>query len=147
MPLFLVLIPKKGSVKDLKDLRLISLVGGLYKILAKVLAIRLKKVVGKVVSTSQNAFVEGHQILDATLIANEAVDSIIRSKGNGNGLPCKLDIKKAYDHINWDFILKVVQRMGFERKWMRWINRCISTTSFSVPINGTHVGFFNSFRG
>lgn len=56
---FLVLIPKKKRAKDLKDFRSINLVGGLYKLLAKELAIRLKKVVGKVVSKYQNAFVEG----------------------------------------------------------------------------------------
>ncbi|RVX14296.1 Transposon TX1 uncharacterized 149 kDa protein [Vitis vinifera] len=56
---FLVLIPKKAGAEDLRDFRLISLVGGLYKLLAKVLANRLKKVVGKVVSSAQNAFVEG----------------------------------------------------------------------------------------
>ena len=72
--------------------------GGLYKILVKVLANRMKKVVGLVVSTSQNAFVEGQQILDVTLIANEVVDSLIRRKEKG--LLCKLDIEKAYDHLN-----------------------------------------------
>ena len=56
---FLVLIPKKQSVEDFKDLRPISLVGGLYKILSKVLANRIKRVMDKVISKSQNAFVEG----------------------------------------------------------------------------------------
>ena len=70
---FLVLIPKKSGAEDLGDFRPISLLGGLYKLLAKVLANRLKRVVGKVVSTSQNAFVMGRQILDA-LIANEVID-------------------------------------------------------------------------
>ena len=56
---FLVLIPKKGGAEDLKDFRPISLVGSLYKLLAKVLANRLKKVVGKVVFEVQNTFMEG----------------------------------------------------------------------------------------
>ena len=62
---FLVLIPKKGNVEDIKDYMPISLLGGLYKILAKVLANRLRRVMDKVISPSQNAFVEGRQILDA----------------------------------------------------------------------------------
>ena len=94
---FLVLVPKRRTVEDLQDLRPISLVGGLYKILTKVLANRIKRVMGLIISQSQNAFVEGRQILDAVLIANEAVDSILRRKENG--LLCKLDIEKAYDHI------------------------------------------------
>ena len=95
---FLVLIPKKQTVEDFKDLRPISLVGGLYKILTKVLANRIKRVMDKVISKSQNAFVEGRQILDVVLIANEIVDSSLRRKKRG--LVCKLDIEKAYDSIN-----------------------------------------------
>ena len=72
---FMVLIPKKSGAEDLGDFRPISLLRRLYKLLAKVLANRLKKVVGKVVSTSQNAFVMGRQILDASLIANEVIDT------------------------------------------------------------------------
>ena len=72
---FLVLIPKKGGAENLGDFKPISLLGGLYKLLAKVLANKLKKVVGKVVSPAQNAFVMGRQILDASLIANEVIDS------------------------------------------------------------------------
>ena len=71
----MVLIPKKSGVEDLGDFRPISLLGGLYKLLAKVLANRLKKVVGNVVSISQNAFVRERKILDTSLIANEVIDS------------------------------------------------------------------------
>ena len=80
---FLVLIPNKGDAVDIKDFKPISLVGGMYKILAKVLANRLKRVVGQVVSKAQNAFVDGRQILDATLIANEAVDVLLWRKKRG----------------------------------------------------------------
>ena len=70
-----MLLPKKGGVEDLGDFRPISLLGGLYKLLAKVLANRLKKVIGKVVSPDQNAFVMERQILDVSLIANEVIDA------------------------------------------------------------------------
>ena len=76
----LVLIPKKGGAGDLKDFRSISLVGGLYNWMTKVLANRLKRVLPKVISKAQNAFVQDRQILDAVLFANEALDSIFRSK-------------------------------------------------------------------
>ncbi|RVX00840.1 putative ribonuclease H protein [Vitis vinifera] len=111
-------VPKKGGAEDLKDFRPISLVGSLYKLLAKVLANRIKKVMGKVISEPQNAFVEGRQILDAVLIANEVVDS--RLKSNQGGVMCKLDIEKAYDHIlcsdKWLSFRILPKLKGFETR-------------------------------
>ena len=54
---------------------------------------------------------EGRQIFDAMLIANEAIDSILKS--NRVGVLCKLDIEKAYDRVNWNFLLEVLEKMGF----------------------------------
>ena len=108
---FLVLIPKKQNVEYFKDLWPISLVGGLYRILTKVLANKIKRVLDKVIYKSQNAFVKERQILYAVLIANELVDSTMRRKKQG--MVCKLDIEKAYDSINWRFLYHVMRRMGF----------------------------------
>ena len=99
----------------------------------------------QVTSKSQNAFIEGRQILDAVLIANELVDSSLRRKKCG--LVCKLDIEKAYDSISLEFLYQVLGRMGFGSRWLTWIKWCISTASFSILINGSSTGFFPSSRG
>ena len=72
--------------------------------------------VGSLVSNFQHALVVGRQILEVVLIANEAIDS--RIKDNMRGISCMLDIKKTYDHVNWSFVLTVMEKMGFGYKWI-----------------------------
>jgi len=132
---FIGLIPKKANAENIRDFRPISLVGCIYKLLSKVLARRLRSIIGNLISENQKAFVGGRQIIDAVLIANELIVS--RVKSGKPDVVCKLDIEKTYDHVNWDFLLYVMRRMGFGKKWIGWIRHCISSTSFVVLVNGS----------
>ena len=82
-----------------------------YKLLSKVLANRLKRVMNRLVNKAQNAFVEGRQILDASLISNEVIDSMV--KKNERGIICNMDIEKAYDILNWNFLFEVLRKNVF----------------------------------
>ena len=121
------------------------MVGSLYKFIAKVLANRLKKVMHNLINEDQNAIFKGRQIMDASLSANEVIDIMLKRKERR--VLCKLDIEKAYDQKNWDCTIKILIKIGFGAKWVNWVKRCISTAHFSVLVNGSPIGFFNSSRG
>ncbi|RVX03335.1 LINE-1 reverse transcriptase-like [Vitis vinifera] len=123
---FLVLIPKKGGVEDLGDFRPISLLGGVYKLLAKVLSNRIKEVLDKVVSSDQNAFVKGRQILDASLIANEVIDYWLKRKEKG--VICHVEDGLWGPVVEMDLVV-------------------YSTASFSILVNGVPAGYFSNSRG
>ncbi|TQE06757.1 hypothetical protein C1H46_007626 [Malus baccata] len=116
---FICLIPKKSDSLKVTDYRPISLVTGLYKVIAKTLASRLNEVLVTTVSPHQGAFVKDRQILDVVLIANEVVEEIRQKKEKG--LVLKIDFEKAYDHVEWRFLEEVLQRKGFGNRWRKWM--------------------------
>ncbi|GKV38651.1 hypothetical protein SLEP1_g46541 [Rubroshorea leprosula] len=142
---FIVLIPKKDNPIDLKDYRPISLIGSLYKIISKVLANRIKKVLPKLISGTQSAFLGGRQITDGILILNEVVEEIRRKKISS--FIFKADFEKAYDSVNWDFLDEMMRRLGFGEKWRLWIKECLQTASISVLVNGSPTEEFKMEKG
>ena len=87
----------------------------------------------------------GRQILDGVLIANECLHS--RHKDKLLGLPCKLDLEKAYNRVDWDFLSYLMCRMGFGLKWQGWILKCVSSARFSIMVSGSPNGYFATQRG
>ncbi|GAU10072.1 hypothetical protein TSUD_421240, partial [Trifolium subterraneum] len=142
---FIALIPKIDSPQRLNDFRPISLVGSLYKILAKVLANMLRLVIGSVIYESQTAFVKDRQILDGILIANEVVDEARKFKKDL--MLFKVDFEKAYDSVDWGYLDDVMGRMSFPVLWRKWIKECASTATASVLVNGNPTEEFPLERG
>ena len=132
---FITLIPKVSDPIGLSDYRPISLIGSYYKIIAKMLAERVKLVVGKLVGEVQNAFIKGRYILDGVLIANETVGCIKKNKKKC--LMFKVDFEKAYDSLNWKYLLDMLRLMGFGGKWCKWIEECLKSATVSVLVNGS----------
>ncbi|KAK3228762.1 hypothetical protein Dsin_000643 [Dipteronia sinensis] len=98
---FIALIPKCTNPETMKDYRPISLIRSLYKLLAKVLAGRMRKVIGSVVGESHMAFVHNRQILDSFVIAEDIIHHWKKNKDGG--LLVKLDFEKAYDSLDHGF--------------------------------------------
>lgn len=143
--IFITLISKNKSCSEVKDFRPISLVGCIYKLLAKTLAIRLKRVLPFIILNSQHAFLLDRQIMDFSLLANELIDGVLKSRDSG--VVSKIDMEKAYDHVNWRYLDWVHKCMSFSSKWRNWMKICVTSPSFSVMINGSLKGFFKGRRG
>ncbi|XP_071740916.1 uncharacterized protein [Rutidosis leptorrhynchoides] len=132
---FIALIPKTKDPQNFSNYRPISLIGSYYKILSKVLANRIKKTIPELIGTEQSAFIRGRYILDSVLVALESVDELKAKKIKSYIF--KADFEKAFDCINWNFLLDMLSLMGFGNKWKKWIKSCLSSTSISILINGS----------
>ena len=142
----LVLIPKITNASRTTDFRPISCLNTMYKVISKLLAGRLKTILPSVISNAQSAFLPGRLLAENVLLATDLV------KGYNSQVPehramLKVDIRKAFDTVRWDFIIAALRALSIPEKFVMWINECITTPSFSVSVNGVSGGFFTSTRG
>lgn len=113
----------------------------MYKIVSKVLANRLKKIILEVINESQSAFVLGRQITDNVQVAFETMHCIDQKRKGKKGLMAiKLDMSKAYDRVEWPFLEGMMQKMGFHEKCISLMMMCVTTMSYSVLINNKPKG-------
>lgn len=144
----MAIIPKMKEPKEVTDYRPISLCNVLYKIIVKTIANRLKKCLPSIISIEQSAFVLGRQILDNILVAFETMHKLKRQKrGKDTLMALKLDISKAYDRVEWEFLELVMQRMGFDQKWIHLTMKCVRSVTYSILINGRIHGMIHPSRG
>jgi hypothetical protein len=108
---FLTLTPKKDHLQELFDYRPICLIGSMYKILSKLLANRLKRVLGKLISNCQSTFLPHRQILDGAVVLNELLDLAKRRKDEC--LLFKVNFERAYNTVSWQFLECMMVKMGF----------------------------------
>lgn len=119
---FITLIPNKEGEKTVHDFCPISLLAGIYKIIGKILASRLKTVMSALISDHQCGSLEGREIHDGVLIVNELLDSRLKSKVSG--LMYKIDFQKAFDSVSWTFLDRLLSSFGFGEKWRHWLRVC-----------------------
>lgn len=136
-----VLIPRKQNACRLKDLRPIALCNVLYKILSKVLANRLERILPQIITENQAAFVPGRCINDNVFISFELIHFIKKSnRGREGDVALKLDISKAYDRVDWKYLRKMMHVMGFCSQWVNWMMLCVRTVSYEFCFNGASIG-------
>ena len=144
----IVLIPKIKNPERMSEFRPISLCNVIYKIISKVLANRLKQVLPQIISHTQSAFVPGRLITDNVLVAYETLHTMhSRKKGKKGSMALKLDISKAYDRVEWHFLQRIMEKLGFPVVWIERVMSCVTTPSFSILINGKPYGMIHPSRG
>ena len=138
---YICLIPKTKAPRKISEYRPISLCNVIYKIISKVLANRLKRILTEVIDESQSAFVLGCLITDNVLVAFEAMHCIDgRKKSKKALMALKLDMSKAYDRVEWKFLEMIMRKLGLHERWISLMMMCISMVSYSVLINGEAKG-------
>ena len=144
----IVFIPKVKFLEKMSDFRPISLCNVIYKIISKILANMLKQVLPHIISPTQSVFVLGRLITDNVLMAYEALHTMhARKKGKKGSLALKLDISKAYDWVEWQFLQGIMEKMGFPTQWIERVISYVTTPSFSILVNGKPYGMVHPSRG
>ena len=142
----ITLITKTSNADSIDQYRLIALANFKFKIISKILADRLSVILPNLISKEQRGFIRGRNIRDCIALASEAVN-LLDNKSFGGNLAHKIDVSKAFDTLNWSFLLKVLRGFGFNEVFCNWIDVILKLAKVSISINGSQNGYFHCKRG
>jgi len=114
---------------------------------SKMLSHRLKVILPEIISDHQSAFVPGRLITDNILLAYECIHTMKNNKGKKGLCRIKLDMHKAYDRVEWCFLEKIMDKLGFDQRWIKLIMACVSSVRYRVRFNNTETEIINPTRG
>lgn len=144
---FLTLIPKAAHVSRVDHFRPIALCNVVYKAITKILAGRIRGLLMDLIHPSQAAFVPHRCIGDNVILNHEIMQYFHSKQGKRGYMAIKIDLAKAYDRVEWDVLLHVMSLLGFGDSFCNLVRLCVSTSKFSLLINGSPYGFFTAQRG
>jgi hypothetical protein len=144
--ILLILIPKTPGADTIENFRPIALANFQFKIITKILADRLSQIAPTIISSHQRGFIPGRNISDCVIVTSEAINVLSKKCFAGN-IAMKIDIKKAFDSLNWDFLLAVLKKFGFDSIFCSWISEILLSARLSILVNGKSVGYFSCDRG
>jgi hypothetical protein len=102
-------------------------------------------VVDRLISSNQTTFIKGSYILESVVAAHEVLHKVHQDKKQGFVL--KLDYEKAYDKVSWAFLLEILEKRGFGKRWIVWIKRIMHMGSMGVTVNIMEGEFFQTSKG
>ena len=141
----ITLIEKEGkNVNEIKNYRPITLLNVDYKILSKVLAKRMKEVLGEVIHHDQVGYIKDRNIGEAVRLID---DMFFSSLNQDNGYLVAADFEKAFDSVDHDFLFKVLELFGFGLSFCSWVKILYTDISSCVMNGGRSTGYFSVGRG
>jgi hypothetical protein len=142
----IALLPKTPNAHSIDQYRPIAMANFKFKIISKIIADRLASILPSIISEEQMGFIHDRNIKDCLCIASEAVN-LLHNKSFGGNLALKIDISKAFDTLEWPFLLNVLKNFGFNDVFCNWIQVILKSAFLSISINGKAHGYFNCTRG
>lgn len=106
----------------------------------------LGPVLSKLMSPFQFGFIPGKQISQCISLASEGFNYLNKS-GKKGGIAFKIDIRKAFDTVNWDFLIIACNLMGFCDNFVNYLHVILGSSKLSILINGTPKGYFACSQG
>ncbi|CAA7058378.1 unnamed protein product [Microthlaspi erraticum] len=140
------LIPKIAGAETLQNFRPISLCNTVYKVISRILSLRLKRLIPEVVQRNQVGFVQGRLLCENVLLASELVRDFNKDGVISRGC-LQIDISKAYDNVDWRFIITILEALELPEVFIKWIFLCIFTPYYYISVNGELAGFFKGMKG
>lgn len=141
----ITLIPKKGNQMQLRNKRPICLLDVLYKLIAKVIAIRLSKVIDKIINKNQTGFVKGRYIGETLRVISDVLDYC--KMDNLQGILLAIDYKNAFDSLEHDFMFFALETFNFGHNFISWVRLLYGGALLTIKNNGFTSEWFPCSRG
>ncbi|KAJ4771691.1 hypothetical protein LUZ62_055948 [Rhynchospora pubera] len=143
----MILVPKIHTPTEVSHYRPISVCNFMYKVVSKILCLRMKRVIAMLVLPNQTAFTPGREISENIIVLREIMHSFGTARFQQPAFCYKCDLSKAFDRMRWDFVFHVLACYGFPGQFVEWIRACVTSAKFSIMFNGHADGFISPKRG
>ena len=142
----IALIPKITGADELSQFRPVSCCSTVYKVVARLLKRHLKLFMPDAVQHNQVGCIKGRLLCKNVLLASELVTGFHKRGPTTKGC-LQIDLMKAYNNLNWDFLFNILHAFDLPEVFIGWIKECITTTSFSISFNGELLKCFPGRKG
>ena len=119
----------------------------IYKIVTKIISNRLKPIISRVVAPNQCSFIKGRQSSDNIILVQEIIHSMRNMRKKNGFMAIKIDLEKADDRIQWNFIFDCLRELEISENIQKIIQKCVTTPLMNILWNGADAGSFKPTRG